>query len=341
MDPVLIFLSCFFSFIFFVFLFFFSPFSPIFVLKIQQLLLEPRHAPIMATQAAMLPSTTTNIVLGSVPKYPSEIPNFYVWTQRVWSELFRQDLHDLIDINIPRPKLADDSQTFLKWNAHSIRVGSWLKTIVDNEVQAKITSAYADDMIRAIHLLDLQVRCPPSPALSSSSSSSGSTVVPVFDTDTGTEPGPEPDSDTPAIWQNQDGKIRDMPPWNKDPSVYAHRWRTLPNQTSPNGNCTYCDEGGHGTARCFYLCPELRPVMWKPSESLWYLGWKQNLSPDFSRWHEDGVASDTGSGTTGGCTGSGVKTPGSSVSLSIPSGAPQVHVRYSEHMTDVFINPQP
>lgn len=114
MSPVLIFLSCFFSFIFFIFLLFFSPFSPIFVLKIQQLLLEPRHIPIMATQAAMLPSTTTNIVLGSVPKYPSEIPNFYAWTQRVWSELFRQDLHDLVDINIPRPKLADGSQEFLK-----------------------------------------------------------------------------------------------------------------------------------------------------------------------------------------------------------------------------------
>lgn len=81
--------------------------------------------------------------------------------------------------------------------------------------------------------------------------------------------------------------------------------------------------------------------MWKPSESLWCLGWKPNLSPGFSRWHENGVASDTTSWTTGGGTGSGMKTPGSSVSLSIPSGAPQIHVRYSEHMTDVFINPQP
>ena len=346
MDHIFLFLLCFFSFLLFFFLIFFSSFPSTAFLKIQQLLLEPRHFPIMATQAAILPSTTTNITLGSVPKYPSEIPSFNVWIQRVWRELVRQGLQDLIDTSIPRPKLADDSQTFLKWNVHSIRVSSWLRTIVDTEVETKIWSTYADDMVRDIHLLDFQVRCPPSPALSSSSSS-GFTVTPDFgphpDTDTDTEPEPGADfySNAPAIWQNQDGKIRNMPPWNKDPSVYAYRWRTLPNQTSPNGNCTYCDEGGHGTARCCYLCPELRPVMWEPSESLWYLGWKQNLTPDFSRWHENGFASDTASWTTGGCTGSGMKTPGSSASLSIPSGAPQVHVRYSEHLTDVFINPQP
>ena len=311
-------------------------------LRIQQLLLETKRFPIMATQAAILPSTTDNITLGRVPKYPSEIPSFKVWIQRVWRELIRHGLQDLIDINIPRPKLADDSQTFFRWNIHSIRVSSWLRSIVDTEVQAKISSAYADDMIKDIHLLDLQVKCPPSPALSSSSWS-GSTVVPNFGpgTDFDTDTGPGPNSDAPAIWPNQDGKVRNMPPWTKDPSVYAHRWRTLPNQTSPNGNCSYCNEGGHGTARCCYLCPELRPVMWKPSESLWYLGWKPNLGSDFSRWREDGVASDTISWTTGGCTGSGMKTPGSSVSLSIPSGAFKVHVCCSEKMTEVFINPQP
>ena len=346
MDHIFLFLLCFFSFLLFFFLIFFSSFPPTDFPRIQQLLLKTKHFPIMATQAAILPSTTDNIRFGRVLKYPSEIPSFNVWIQRVWIELVRHSLQDLIDINIPRLKLADDSQTFFKWNIHSIRVSSWLRSIVDTEVQAKISSAYADDMIKDIHLLDLQVKCPPSPALSSSSSS-GFTVTPDFgphpDTDTDTEPEPGADfySNAPAIWQNQDGKIRNMPPWNKDPSVYAQRWRTLPNQTSPNGNCSYCDEPDHGTARCCYLCPESRPVMWKPSESLWYLGWKPSLNLDFSRWHENGVVSDTTSWTTGGGTGSGMKTPESSVSLSIPSGAPQIHVRYSEHMTDVFINPQP
>lgn len=86
-------------------------------------------------------------------------------------------------------------------------------------------------------------------------------------------------------------KTRSLPPKNMNPGVYAHNWRTQTAQTSPNANCSYCDGGHHGSSSCFYLCPDTRPVTWKPYTWLWHLDGASSSCFGYG----DGVQSETAS----------------------------------------------
>lgn len=58
---------------------------------------------------------------------------------------------------------------------------------------------------------------------------------------------------------------------------HVKAWRQTAYQRTEKGNCTYCEQYGHGPAICRYINPHHRPENWKPDPKLWvYMGGAQN-----------------------------------------------------------------
>lgn len=217
---------------------------------------------IMTSQASGMPPVIAYKLLRRTEKFPSEIPCFFVWARLVYFELADAGLISIIRTDLSKPQVNDPN--YAQWSFLSLRVGKWLKNNVDQEVRDKLTlPSYADDVMKAIGVL-----------------------YPIR--------RGNPDTET----DNSERKIRNLPPRDMYPSVYARTWCDQAGHTSPNGNCMYCDGDDHNARRCPYLNVGERPKNWDPSPGLWYLGmpYAHGLSYGLLRWVCSNSLAGMGSG---------------------------------------------
>ncbi|KAJ5171956.1 hypothetical protein N7492_004549 [Penicillium capsulatum] len=78
------------------------------------------------------------------------------------------------------------------------------------------------------------------------------------------------------------------------PEQHVKAWCERQPQMNDMGQCTYCMYPFHGPARCFYLNPYLRPLDWKPQDTMWIF--KPELNSGRRQWTKPITSDGSGNG---------------------------------------------
>ncbi|KAJ5621610.1 hypothetical protein N7528_006393 [Penicillium herquei] len=115
--------------------------------------LPPPAADLVKTQATSLPYNDS-IVLKKLPITLSNADEYDDWAKMVWAALNEDNLTDLLDISIIRPKRTDAKGPI--WYPLSLQLAEWLKSNISEDInklihQTHSRMVFADEIFRAIY----------------------------------------------------------------------------------------------------------------------------------------------------------------------------------------------
>ncbi|KAJ5707617.1 hypothetical protein N7488_007418 [Penicillium malachiteum] len=115
--------------------------------------LLPPAADKVKTQATSLPYNDS-IVLKKLPITLSNAEKYDDWAKMIWAALNKDNLTDLLDISINRPKRTDAKGPI--WYPLSLQVAEWLKSNISEDInklihQTHSRMVFAEEIFRAIY----------------------------------------------------------------------------------------------------------------------------------------------------------------------------------------------